>query len=250
MSPQLPGYPSVICPRSSVVRRKPRASCLPRSARPSRSRCPRSFAKSVTISLSWKQFLPSRTALLSHPLSAVLSRLLESARDRPMSALPPESTAPQQVTGTRLRAGNAMGRTRAAVIDGAQRAVEKYGSRKATMSDVAALAGVAKATLYNHFRAKRDVYAATIEAEVASLGAECARVSADEGLQAALVRAAERIGTHPAIRRVAADEPAVLARLQTPTDDPAWSVARGAVAEMLRAGRVSAGAAEVETVLR
>src|SRR3954447_18675265 len=182
--------------------------------------------------------------------SAESSRLLRSARDASVSALPPESTAPQQVTGTRLRAGNAMGRTRAAVIDGAQRAVEKYGSRKATMADVAALAGVAKATLYNHFRTKRDVYAATIEAEVQALGAECARVAADEGLQAALVRAAERIGTHPAIRRVAADEPAVLARLQTPRNDPAWAVARDAVGAMLRSGRASAGAVEVETVLR
>src|SRR4051794_8445160 len=136
-----------------------------------------------------------------------------------------------------MRAGNAMGRTRAAVIDGAQRAVEKYGSRKATMADIAALAGVAKATLYNHFRAKRDVYAATVEAEVRSLGAECARVAADEGLHAALVRAAERIGTHPAVRRVAADEPAVLARLQTPAHDPAWEVAREAVTVTLQAGR-------------
>src|SRR3954453_15803666 len=141
--------------------------------------------------------------------SAESSRLLESARDVPVTALPPESSAPQQVTGTRLRAGNAMGRTRAAVIDGAQRAVEKYGSRKATMSDVAALAGVAKATLYNHFRAKRDVYAATIEAEGQALGAEGAQVAADEGLAPALARGAERLGTHSAVRRVAADEPAV-----------------------------------------
>ncbi|MFL6238109.1 MAG: TetR/AcrR family transcriptional regulator [Actinomycetes bacterium] len=167
-----------------------------------------------------------------------------------MSALPPESSAPRQIAGTRLRAGNAMGRTRAAVIDGAQRAVEKHGSRKATMADVAALAGVAKATLYNHFRTKRDVYAATIDAEVEALGAECARVATDEGLAAGLVRAAERLGMHPAVRRVAADEPAALARLQTPSSDPAWATARAAVASILTASRTSAGEAEVETVLR
>jgi AcrR family transcriptional regulator len=182
--------------------------------------------------------------------SAESSRLLESARDDPVTALPPESSAPKQITGTRLRAGNAMGRTRAAVIDGAQRAVEKYGSRKATMADIAALAGVAKATLYNHFRTKRDVYAATVEAEVQALGAECARVAADDGLAAALTRAAERIGTHPAVRRVAADEPAVLAALQTPSAAGAWPVAREAVASTLQASRNPAGPAEVETVLR
>jgi AcrR family transcriptional regulator len=143
-----------------------------------------------------------------------------------------------------------MGRTRAAVIDGAQRAVEKYGSRKATMADVASLAGVAKATLYNHFRTKRDVYAATVEAEVHALGAECARVAADEGLAAALVRAAERIGMNPAVRRIAAEEPAVLARLQTPTDDATWTVARSAVLSLLHASRTDASAADVEFVLR
>jgi AcrR family transcriptional regulator len=182
--------------------------------------------------------------------SAESSRLLESARDEPVSALPPESSAPQQITGTRLRAGNAMGRTRNAVIDGAQRAVEKHGSRKATMADIASLAGVAKATLYNHFRTKRDVYAATVEAEVQALGAECARIAADDGLVAALMRAAERIGTHPAVRRVAADEPAVLAELQTPTTSGTWTVAREAVAATLRVSPGPTGTADVETVLR
>ena len=167
-----------------------------------------------------------------------------------VSALPPESNAPQPITGTRTRAGNAMGRTRAAVIDGAQRAVEKYGSRKTTMADVAALAGVAKATLYNHFRTKRDVYAATVEAEVESLGAECSRIAADDGLAAALARAAERIATHPAVRRVAVDEPAVLAKLQTPADGGGWAAARTAITSTLTAARRPSGPAEVESVLR
>jgi AcrR family transcriptional regulator len=167
-----------------------------------------------------------------------------------MTALPPESTAPVITTGTRMRAGNAMGRTRAAVIDGAQRAVEKYGSRKTTMADVASLAGVAKATLYNHFRTKHDVFAATVEAEVEALGTECAAIAADDGLAPALVRAAERIGSHPAARRVAAEEPAVLARLTTPAEGGGWPVVRRAVAQTLVAARSPSGSAEVESVLR
>jgi AcrR family transcriptional regulator len=143
-----------------------------------------------------------------------------------------------------------MARTRAAVIDGTQRAVEKHGSRKTTMADVAALAGVAKATLYNHFRTKRDVYAATVEAGVEALGAECARLAADEGLTAALGRAAERLGSHAALRRVALEEPAVLARLTTPDTGGAWPLARAAVTATLTAGGRSAGPAEVELVLR
>ncbi|MDX6285225.1 MAG: TetR/AcrR family transcriptional regulator, transcriptional repressor of aconitase [Frankiales bacterium] len=143
-----------------------------------------------------------------------------------------------------------MARTRAAVIDGTQRAVEKYGSRKTTMADVAALAGVAKATLYNHFRTKRDVYAATLEAEVQALGSECAALAADEGLPAALARAAERLGSHATLRRIALDESAVLARLATPADSGAWSVARRAVTTMLAAAGRAASPAEVELVLR
>jgi AcrR family transcriptional regulator len=143
-----------------------------------------------------------------------------------------------------------MARTRAAVIDGTQRAVEKYGSRKTTMADVASLAGVAKATLYNHFRTKRDVYAATVESEVQALGAECARLAIDDGLATSLARAAEALGSHAALRRIATDEPAVLARLTTPADDAAWSVARGAVTSMLAGAGRAAAPAEVELVLR
>jgi AcrR family transcriptional regulator len=143
-----------------------------------------------------------------------------------------------------------MARTRAAVIDGTQRAVEKHGSRKATMADVAALSGVAKATLYNHFRTKRDVYAATLEAEVQALGAECARLAADEGLAAALIRAAERLGSQPALRRIATDEPATLAVLSTPGERDAWPVAREAVRSLLLAAGRSGDSAEVELLLR
>ena len=49
---------------------------------------------------------------------------------------------------------------------GALAAVEKYGSRKATMGDIAMLAGIAKATLYNHFRTRDDVYLAVVASEV------------------------------------------------------------------------------------
>jgi len=37
------------------------------------------------------------------------------------------------------------------------------------MNDIAAQAGVAKATLYNHFRTKDDVWSALVEAEVRAL---------------------------------------------------------------------------------
>src|SRR6059036_755561 len=131
------------------------------------------------------------------------------------------SAAPVRERGVHSRAGNAMQRTRAAVLDGAVRAVEKHGARRATMADIAALAGIAKGTLYNHFRAKEAVYAAALDAGIRSLATECV-AAAHEDLSEALALAAERIGTHPALRRIAADEPAVLASLVTPTEMPLW----------------------------
>ena len=61
--------------------------------------------------------------------------------------------------GSHTRAGNAMNRTRAGLLAGAARAFADQGLRRSTMQSVAAAAGVAKATLYNHFRTKDDVVA-------------------------------------------------------------------------------------------
>jgi AcrR family transcriptional regulator len=159
------------------------------------------------------------------------------------------SAAPLREPGLRSRAGNAMERTRAAVLDGAVRAVEKHGARRATMSDIATLAGIAKGTLYNHFRAKEAVYAAAIDAGLRSLTEECVTV-ADDDLAEALALAADRLGSHPALRRVAADEAATLAALLRPTDSPAWVRPRESVRYVLDAAARDTSDAAVEVVLR
>jgi len=75
------------------------------------------------------------------------------------------SAAPVRAPGTRSRAGNAMSRTRGALLDGARRAVEASGT-KITMAQVASASGVAKATLYNHFRTRDAVLSALLVDEV------------------------------------------------------------------------------------
>jgi AcrR family transcriptional regulator len=151
--------------------------------------------------------------------------------------------------GTRTRAGNAMGRTRAAVLEGAVRAIEKHGTRRTTMADIASLAGVAKATLYNHFRTKTDVYAAVLDTTLRELAVESlalARVDLAEALSAA----AERLSTNPALRRIAADEPAVLAGLVRDDGSAVWLAARAAVADVLRAAGRLADEAHTGVVTR
>jgi AcrR family transcriptional regulator len=142
-----------------------------------------------------------------------------------------------------------MGRTHEAALRGALAAVAKYGSRKATMGDIAMLAGIAKATLYNHFRTREDVYLAVISAEVESV-ATAARAKLPDGLDVAIAEAARLIGEYVAVRKIAVDDPAALAALATPSEGPAWAAARKQIASALsNTGYVDSPAA-VDLVLR
>ncbi len=130
-----------------------------------------------------------------------------------------------------------MARTRAVVLRAAAAVVADRGTRRASMSDIAAAAGVAKGTLYNHFRTKDEVWSALVGAELAALADECRGLP----LVVALAHAAQRVGAHPAIRRLAADEPATFAALLDP-DGRHWPDARAAVAAALTAaGKDPAG---------
>ena len=91
------------------------------------------------------------------------------------------SAPPVRAGGTRTRAGNAMSRSRAALLAGARRAVEVSGT-KISMSQVATAAGVAKATLYNHFRTRDAVLSALLDHEVDELLRHAAGRPLDEAL--------------------------------------------------------------------
>ncbi|MGY1662426.1 TetR family transcriptional regulator [Geodermatophilus sp. SYSU D00705] len=117
--------------------------------------------------------------------------------------------APVHVPGSHTRSGNAMNRTRAGLLDGAARAFADRGLRRSTMQSVAVAAGVAKATLYNHFRTKDDVARALLAAELDRLTALAAALPAE----AALAALADEVAEHPVLRRLAEDEPAELVGL-------------------------------------
>lgn len=160
------------------------------------------------------------------------------------------SDAPVRAAGLRTRSGNAMQRTRTAILDAALDCLATRGVRRTTMTDLAVAGGVAKATLYNHFRTKDDVLAALVDAQVSALADACAVVAEEVGLVAALEHAAEQLAETSALRRVADEEPALLATLAAPGDGRGWESARTSVAAVLSAGGVQAGEAEVELVLR
>lgn len=122
-----------------------------------------------------------------------------------------------------------MNRTRAALVQGARRSVEANGT-KITMAQVAVAAGVAKATLYNHFRAREAVLSALLSAEVARLVDEFA----DQPLADGLGGAANALARHPLLRVLARLEPATLAALGCiDLRAEGWRMARAGVASVL-----------------
>jgi AcrR family transcriptional regulator len=119
------------------------------------------------------------------------------------------SAVPARVPGVHTRAGNAMGRTRLGLLAGAARAFAEQGLRRSTMQSIAAAAGVAKATLYNHFRTKDDVARALLAAELDRLTALAGGLPLEE----ALVALSDELGGSPVLRRLVATEPDVLTSL-------------------------------------
>jgi AcrR family transcriptional regulator len=151
---------------------------------------------------------------------------------RPTTVSPRIASAPPvREKGVHTRAGNAMNRTRAALLAGAARAVEVSGT-KITMAQVAAAAGVAKATLYNHFRTREAVIAALVVHQVDAL----IEAQAGKPLATALVDAATAIANSPVRRGLARVEPAVLAVVgRIDGSAEGWQHARAAVAAALAA---------------
>ena len=140
------------------------------------------------------------------------------------------SAAPRRAAGTRVRAGNAMARTRSALLDGAARAVAADGTA-ITMAQVASLGGVAKATLYNHFRTREAVLGALALTEVESIADEIGGLP----LRHALVEVAAAVATHPCLATLREREPGVLAAaLNAAEPSDALVAARSALVGVLR----------------
>ena len=165
-----------------------------------------------------------------------------AGRQRTAAPTDVASAAPVRTVGSHTRAGNAMARTRAALLGGAARAVASSAT-KITMAQVAAAGGVAKATLYNHFRTRDAVLAALALDQVAGL----VEAQAGKPLETALADAAQAIADSPLRQGLERLEPGALAAVaRIDTTVPAWQVAHAGVAAALDA----AGRDGTDTVLR
>jgi AcrR family transcriptional regulator len=124
-----------------------------------------------------------------------------------------------------------MDRTRRGLLTGAARAFAEQGVRGTSMQAIAAAAGVAKGTLYNHFRTKDDVLRVLLRAELDRLTALAGPLPRDQ----ALAVLADEVAAHPVLRRVADDEPQVLAGLLA-LGAERWTDLTGRLAAALRIG--------------
>ncbi|UQX86752.1 TetR family transcriptional regulator [Jatrophihabitans telluris] len=164
----------------------------------------------------------------------------------PTTGLPvrpdPVDEAPVPLGSPPARMSSPMARTRGAILAGAGRAVSVSGTQ-ISMTQIAAAAGVAKATLYNHFRTRDDVLAALLLVEVDQLIRQVGHLE----LTDALLQAALAISEHPMLEALGGEDTALLAVFaRVDVRSPGWRQAAEAVAAVLnRAGRRGA-----PTVLR
>ena len=121
-----------------------------------------------------------------------------------------------------------MGRTRLGLLAGAAHAFAEHGLRRSTMQSIAVAAGVAKATLYNHFRTKDQVAAALLAAELDRLVALASGLPLDQALAAL----ADEVSTHPVLRRLIDTEPEVVTALLA-VDAERWAELTGRLAAAL-----------------
>ena len=181
--------------------------------------------------------------------------LLEAELAAPIE-LPTPSSAPTAdesriapITGpnTRIRAGNAMDRARAAAVDGALQVLAKRGVKAMTMADVANAGGLARATLYNHVRDKESLLQLVLAHEVREL----AKVfSSASSMPTALTGTARTIADHPALVGVRANDPLALAGIAVPTSGEAWAAVRELTRQALAARGSKATPAQVDLLLR
>jgi AcrR family transcriptional regulator len=130
-----------------------------------------------------------------------------------------------------------MGRTRRAVLDGARAAVTESGTA-ITMTQVAGLSGIAKATLYNHFRSREALLDALLADEVDHLLATVAGLPLADALGAAALS----IGRNPLLASLANREPSTLALIaRIDLRSPGWRRAADALRTELERSRRGGG---------
>ena len=138
------------------------------------------------------------------------------------------------------RAGNAMERSRKALLNGAREAIAVNGLSGTSMVDVADFGQVARATLYNHFRSNEELLTALILDEVERASG---LFRAEKTFEAGLNALARDIGSNAMLRKIAGNDPTTLAAVIKVNQEPIWAKIQTQFALLAKERKVSDSAA-------
>lgn len=134
------------------------------------------------------------------------------------------------------RAGNAMERSRKALLDGAREAIATNGLSGTSMVDVADFAQVARATLYNHFRSKEELWNALILDEIEKASQ---LFRAQSNFEAGLRALASYLSANLMLRTIVRDDPAALVALTKVSQNQIWQTIYARFALLAKEQKIS-----------
>jgi AcrR family transcriptional regulator len=123
-------------------------------------------------------------------------------------------------------------KSRAAILAAAKTVISEVGSYQANMIDIAARAEVSRATVYNHFTDKAEMFRDLLESEIHRLAilARSAPTPAD-----ALYELSQAISRDTALRQMAQSDPADIVQLISQGEHALWNLVRTSLTELFGA---------------
>lgn len=111
-------------------------------------------------------------------------------------------------------------KTRNALLTTALSLIEEKGLSQTNMIEIADRARVSRASLYNHFRDKNEVFVAVVEMEVERILQLAMR---EKDVAARLTIISRELSTHLALQMALAKDPALIAHLLAKHDGEIWT---------------------------
>ncbi|MEI6217242.1 MAG: helix-turn-helix domain-containing protein, partial [Actinomycetes bacterium] len=120
-----------------------------------------------------------------------------------------------------------------AILAGAKEVIAKVGSYESNMLEIAEHAQVSRATVYNHFSDKDEMFLTLVESEVERLAALAAKAATPGD---ALYVMSREISIDSALARMAQTDPTDIAKLVTVTDHKIWNQIRHSLGKLFGDG--------------
>lgn len=132
----------------------------------------------------------------------------------------------------------ASNQSRQAIFRGAKQEIANVGSYESNIIKISELAQVSRATIYNQFADKAEMFEALVENEVIRLAeiARCADSKSD-----ALYQVSREICQSAPIRKMVQTDSADIAKLMTLSEHPTWQLVGSYIKEIFQADTATCG---------